>query len=73
MTRQTAGRISGLGDRLAQCAGQAVWEVLLVTAVLVAGFWGLNWATGGEGVVAQLLDALHGWQHRHATILALPI
>lgn len=53
--------------------GQAAWEALLVTLVLVAGFWGVGWASGGDGVIALLLDAMRAWHHRYATVLALPV
>lgn len=66
-------RFRGPRPRLSGYAGQAAWEVVLVTLVLVAGFWGVGWAAGGEGVVALLLDAVRSWQQRYATVLALPI
>ena len=59
------------GGRLA--GGQAMVEVLVVTLVVVAGFWGLGWTEGGNGVVTLLLEALRDWHQRFAAALALPV
>lgn len=53
--------------------GQAAVEVLLLTMVLIAGFWGVGWMQGDSGVLAMLLDALRGWHQRFAATLALPV
>ena len=54
--------------------GQAAVEAAVVTLVVVAGFWGIGWLQGeGGGVLALLIDGLHRWHHRFASLLALPL
>jgi len=53
--------------------GQAAMEAALVTLVVVAGFWGIGWLQGEGGVLALLIDGLHRWHHRFASLLALPL
>jgi hypothetical protein len=53
--------------------GQAAMEAAVVTLVVVAGFWGIGWLQGEGGVLAQLIDGLHRWHHRFASLLALPL
>ncbi len=52
--------------------GQAAVETLIVTLVLIAGFWGVGWLQGEHGAVARLVDALLGWHQRFAAALAVP-
>lgn len=53
--------------------GQAAVEVAMVTLVLVAGFWGIGWLQGEGGVVSLLIEGLHRWHQRFASLLALPL
>lgn len=53
--------------------GQAAVEAAIVTLVVVAGFWGVGWLQGEGGVLALLVDGLHRWHHRFASLLALPL
>lgn len=53
--------------------GQAAVEAAIVTLVVVAGFWGIGWLQGESGVLALLIDGLHRWHHRFASLLALPL
>lgn len=54
--------------------GQAAVEAAVITLVVVAGFWGVGWLQGeGGGVLALLIDGLHRWHHRFASLLALPL
>ena len=55
-----------------QC-GQAAVEMVVVTLVLVAGFWGIGWWQGEGGVVSLLINGLHTWHQRFASLLALPL
>jgi hypothetical protein len=53
--------------------GQAAVEAALITLVVIAGFWGIGWLQGEGGVLALLIDGLHRWHHRFASLLALPL
>lgn len=54
-------------------SGQALYESLLLTVVLVAGVWGWNWMTDGEGLIAVLMNAMRLWHTRFAAVLAIPV
>lgn len=54
-------------------SGQSVTETLLITLVLVAGFWGYGWMRGEQGLVALLVSALMTWHQRFSSLLALPV
>jgi len=53
--------------------GQAAFETLAITLILVAGFWGLRWMHGEGGALAVLVQALRLWHERFANLLAIPV
>lgn len=65
---EPAIRIAGMTQ-----SGQAAVEVAVITLVIVAGFWGIGWLQGEGGVLALLIDGLHRWHQRFASLLALPL